>query len=242
MSTNAPKLTYATDGLYTTHNCDFMNSPQFQRAYAYGLLNARPDIAIQWRVHTAMWVASQCIQLDGDFVECGVHTGILSGAVLTWLDFGRFASKTCYLLDTFEGIPEGQISPSELALGVGNMNRKYPKGDTTYLGVVKKFSHWPNAKIVRGRVPQTLEHVKSERIAYLSIDMNAVEPEIAAAEHFWPRLVPGAMMLLDDYGWAPHIHQKQAFDQFATRHGIQIMSLPTGQGLIMKPHLASSTI
>jgi O-methyltransferase len=241
MASNDPKLTYATDGLYSTHNCDFIKNSQFQKAYTYGLVNARPDIAIQWRVHTALWVASQCIQLDGDFVECGVHTGILSGAVLTWLNFSEFTKKTYYLLDTFEGIPEDQISESEMIFGVGNMNRKYPKGDATYLGALEKFSLWSNAKIIRGRVPETLAQVASDRIAYLSIDMNAAEPEIAAAEYFWPRLLPGAMILLDDYGWSPHIHQKQAFDQFALRHNIQIMSLPTGQGLIMKPHLTSST-
>jgi hypothetical protein len=41
-------------------------------------------------------------------------------------------------------------------------------------------------------------------------------------------------MLLDDYGWKLHINQKHAFDAFAERHNVEILSLPTGQGLIMK--------
>ena len=84
-------------------------------------------------------------------------------------------------------------------------------------------------------MPDTLPRVTSERIAYLSIDMNCVRLEIAAAEFFWPRLVPGATMLLDDYGHAGHELQKEAFNQFSVRHGVPILTLPTGQGVIVKP-------
>ena len=45
----------------------------------------------------------------------------------------------------------------------------------------------------------------------------------------------GAAIVLDDYGWFKHIEQKRAFDDFASRRGVQVLSLPTGQGLILKP-------
>ena len=227
---------YAADGLYTIHNCDFINQPRFQEAYQYGLINARSGIAIQWRVHVALWVAAQCAKLEGDFIECGVHTGILSGSIMTWLDFGKMENQTYYLLDTFEGIPVEQISDKERSLGIAGMNRKYEHGEKTYLDTKAKFSKWDNCKIIRGRVPETLQHVKSEKFSYISIDMNVVAAEIAAAEFLWPKLVPGGMMLLDDYGWESHIQQKIAFDEFAERHGIEVLSLPTGQAILMKPY------
>ncbi len=65
--------------------------------------------------------------------------------------------------------------------------------------------------------------------------MNTRDPEIAAAEYFWDKLVSGAAIVLDDYGWRKHIEQKRAFDDFASRRGVQVLSLPTGQGLILKP-------
>jgi hypothetical protein len=43
-------------------------------------------------------------------------------------------------------------------------------------------------------------------------------------------------MLLDDYGWDAHIYQKLAFDEFAKNKSVNILSLPTGQGVLMKPH------
>jgi len=92
-----------------------------------------------------------------------------------------------------------------------------------------------NAIIVRGAVPATLPQIDSERIAYASIDMNCVEPEIAAGEYLWPKMLPGAITVLDDYGWKPHISQKHAWDKFASQRGVKILALPTGQGLLIKP-------
>ena len=93
------------------------------------------------------------------------------------------------------------------------------------------FAPWPRCRLIRGTVPGTLdEFPKDRRVAYFSIDMNIVLPEIAAIEFFWDRLVPGAVVLLDDYGWATHLAQKEAFDAFAQAHNAMILTLPTGQG------------
>lgn len=87
---------------------------------------------------------------------------------------------------------------------------------------------------MRGRVPDTLSAIESKAISYLSIDMNCVTPEIQAGEYLWPRLVNGGVILLDDYGWWPHIGQKNAWDAFAAARGLKILALPTGQGLLVK--------
>jgi hypothetical protein len=65
--------------------------------------------------------------------------------------------------------------------------------------------------------------------------MNIVQPEIAAMEFFWDNLVPGAAVILDDYGWANYSLQQEAHDRFAAAMGVPILLLPTGQGLIIKP-------
>lgn len=65
--------------------------------------------------------------------------------------------------------------------------------------------------------------------------MNCAAPERAAAEYFWERLAPGGVILSDDYGFAGFESQRQALDEFAAARGVQVMALPTGQGLIIKP-------
>lgn len=229
-------LSYNQDGLASQHNADFMRDPRFTEAYRVGMENARQGTRIEWRVHVALWCASQAVQLEGDFVECGVHTGILSGAVMTWLDFARLAPRRFWLFDTWAGIPVEQISDAERRVGVAEMNRKYQEGDEIYAAVRAKFARWPNAVVVRGRVPDSLaEMAECRQVAYASIDMNVAAAEMGAAAFLWPRLVAGAPLLLDDYGWAPHVNQKKAWDDWARREDVRILSLPTGQGLVLKP-------
>ncbi len=104
-----------------------------------------------------------------------------------------------------------------------------------YNDIKERFDQYGNVEIVRGPVPDVLPLVKAEKVCYLSIDMNNAVPEIAAGEFFWDKLVSGAVVVLDDYGFRKHIIQKHAWDDFASRKGIQVLSLPTGQGLIIKP-------
>jgi hypothetical protein len=52
---------------------------------------------------------------------------------------------------------------------------------------------------------------------------------------FWKGLVPGALMLLDDYAYRGHCPWKVAMDRFAQTRANNILSLPTGQGLLIKP-------
>jgi len=80
-----------------------------------------------------------------------------------------------------------------------------------------------------------LTNFTGDKVAYLSIDMNAAYPERQAMEFFWDKLVSGAVIVLDDYGWDAHKAQKLEMDAFAQEKGVSIFSLPTGQGLILKP-------
>ncbi len=104
-----------------------------------------------------------------------------------------------------------------------------------YEFVKKSFAKFPNAVIVKGAIPEILSSLSKIRsVAYLHIDMNCMIPEIAAAEFFWPKMSHCAVMLLDDYGWYGFDEQRLAFDKFAKEKNVPILSLPTGQGLIIK--------
>lgn len=67
-------------------------------------------------------------------------------------------------------------------------------------------------------------------MAYLHIDMNCAPPEVAALRFFWPRLTPGAFVLLDDYANRGRDEQRRAMDEVAAEFGVKICTLPTGQG------------
>lgn len=221
---------YNSDGLITVHNHDFERDPRFQLAYQRGAKAAGYDYNWAWRVHIGLWAASYASKLTGDFVECGVSYGFLSSSVMDYLNWNKVGKKF-YLLDTFQGIDETQLSKEEVGLGRKEQNRFYSE---CYERVKKNFTEYNNVKIIRGSIPSTLSQVDTSKVCYLSIDLNNVKPEIATAEFFWPKLVKGAVVLLDDYAYVNYLPQKKAFDLFAKRHDISIASLPTGQGLIIK--------
>lgn len=222
-------LTYNQDGLASRHNCDFIRDPRFAKAYQLGKQTGSwKDADVHWRAHVCCWAADKGKSLPGDFVECGVNKGGLARTVFDYVDFPSLPKKF-YLLDTFQGLSEKYISPEERARGI------QPGGYEECYEAVKKTFGGYNVDVIRGTVPDTLAQVKAERVAYLSIDMNCIEPEIAAAEFFWDKLSSGAVIVLDDYGWRQHIGQKQAFDKFAAARGVLVLALPTGQGIIIKP-------
>jgi O-methyltransferase len=233
---------YKADGMCNYYkNMDWIRDPEFVRAYAKGMNSGhkmgRPkgsenDIHIEWRVHMILWAAQQAMHFEGDFVECGVNTGILSLAVCDYLNFDKLGDRKFWLFDTFRGIPEDQASASEMAHAIGANETSY---EECYELVVRNFAPYPNARLVRGKVPESFANVDIQRVAYLSIDMNIAKPEVAAMEFFWDKLVKGAPVVFDDYGWAHCGEQYEALNAFARSRGVKIATLPTGQGLLIKP-------
>lgn len=231
------EYSYNGSGLRTFgKTADFVNDPKFCQAHARGWNSGHKKTRHiddnRWIMHVALWAASQAARLEGDFVECGVDTGMLSLAICDWLDF-NILERDFWLFDTFNGIPESQMTEAERnGIGAWHNRESY---EECFAVAQANFAPWPRCKLVRGMVPDTLSAFpQGRRVAYLSIDMNIVLPEIAAIEFFWERITPGGIVLLDDYGWSTHSAQKAAFDAFAARHGVRILSVPTGQGIMIR--------
>ena len=113
---------YNHDGMILIgKNTSFLEDPRFMHAYKAGMntghhilrsKGSQADIHIEWRVHIACWAAKHALRLPGDFVECGVNTGITSLAVCEFTNFNN-TGKSFLLFDTFNGIPEDQMSEAE---------------------------------------------------------------------------------------------------------------------------------
>lgn len=222
------EATYNDGYLISYHNADFLKDSLFEQSYELGLsTNSYQGFDIRWRVYLLCWAASHAKLLEGDFVECGVNRGGFSLSVMNYINFNNIKNKSFYLLDTFCGIP---TEDHHLA------NLYHNAYSECYEDVKKTFSNYNNVKIIRGKVRDTLSQVNSQKICYLSIDMNYPDPEIAALNYFWDKLVSGALVILDDYGagvW--HLNQKKAFDDFAREKDVNIFTMPTCQGLLIKP-------
>ena len=231
---------YDQDHLRTAHNHDFMTEPRFVKAYERGIEAAGSDFQWHWRVHVGLWAASTASRLPGDFVECGVGHGFLSSAILDYLDWNESQpQRHFYLLDTFTGLDERCLTQEEVEQK-GSAAAQNANGIKSGVyaedakSVHRNFEQWERIRIIEGMVPETLEQVESEQIAFLHLDLNCAQPEVAALEHFWERIVAGGVILLDDYAYVGYHLQKEAMDKAIHALGHEVLSLPTGQGMIIK--------
>ena len=71
-------------------------------------------------------------------------------------------------------------------------------------------------------------------ISFLHIDMNNADAEVGALERLFDKVVTGAVIVFDDYGWLAYREQKLGEDAFLAGHDMQILELPTGQGIAIK--------
>lgn len=223
-------FTYTQNGLFTIHNSDFKDDSQFLQAFREAEAETGFSHPAPWRCYVNVWAATHAAKVGGDFVECGVYRGFTAHLLCRMIDIDN-TKRRFHLVDSYEGLDCEHLTPGEMELGMGNKNIQYSQ---TLHHVQKAFSKFRAVTIVKGYVPQVLPQVQTEALGYLHIDMNYVYPEIAAVEFFWNKLLRGAVIVLDDYGFKKHTEQKKAFDCFAAQKRTLVLPLPTGQGLIMK--------
>ncbi len=216
-----------------------LDDPAFRAAYDWsvhfehgGVRSHWIDVDLRWRAHICTWAVKQGLLLEGDFVECGVDTAMIAGTVIKYLGWEK-TGRDFFLFDTYEGIPD--------VPGMNEDEKRWRKklNATSYADswsfIQAKFSAYPNVKLVRGYLPDTLTAVAGRKIAYLSVDLNNAPSEEAVIRHLWPQLQPGAIIILDDYAFDAHEAQYKFWNDFARSHGVMVATCPTGQGILIKP-------
>lgn len=218
----------------------FLSDPSFRAAYddirgSHKYDQYASPHTIAWRLHTLVWAAKSGLELEGDFVECGVFKGDMSWVIAQTVDFASFG-KQFYLYDTFEGFSDKYSAaedfpenPEFLAFA-----HAFYKDPQLYPYVCNRFALRRDIHVIKGVVPDVLLDNAPAKIAFLHIDLNSPAAEIGALEILFPRLTPGAILVFDDYGWKQFHKQKEAEDAFMHERGYVILELPTGQGVVVK--------
>jgi O-methyltransferase len=218
----------------------FLDEPRFAKAYAeirgahqYDQYGGNHTIA--WRLNTLCWAARKGLQLQGDFVECGVFKGDMAWVILNVLGYDAIP-ENYYLYDSFEGFSEKYSSAADYPLSAGFLDfaNKHYRVTGIYESVVNRFKPFPKVKVIKGFLPEALDQACPERISFLHVDLNSPAAEVAVLERLFDRVSPGGAIVFDDYGWKLFEKQKIAEDEFMRARGYEILELPTGQGLVIK--------
>jgi O-methyltransferase len=171
------------------------------------------------RLQATVDAARYCVRrgIPGAFAECGVWLGGSVLAMLLTLQKDGAAPRDVYLYDTFEGMTEPTEADTsryqESALEIWQTAREagtkafpefFENEQFTEDGVrqVVESSGYPSEHLhlVPGKVEETLPEHAPEQLALLRLDTDWYESTRHELEHLYPRLSPGGVLIIDDYG------------------------------------------
>ncbi|HEX6189871.1 MAG TPA: TylF/MycF/NovP-related O-methyltransferase [Pyrinomonadaceae bacterium] len=179
------------------------------------------------RMYVPYWAARNALRLNGDFVECGVYRGG-SATICAEATRGAVEGRRFYLFDTFSGTPKANLEESEADF-------EHQRADTNVDVVRERLAEYGDFPvIVQGKVPDTFAELPEFPVAYLHIDINTAFATSASLEFFYERLVEGAVVVLDDYGWEAFSAQRQQVNAFAAARGALVLPLRCGSGILVK--------
>jgi len=217
-----PEGVYAGDNLFTYHrNLGFLEDNEMMGAFNKHA-QTQVEKSILWRMATILWGVRNGLRLEGDFVECACYKGTTVRIVCDAVGFDSYADRTYYLYDLFDhdpSMPHHAMPEHSVRL---------------YDQVRRRFADLPNVTVTQGKVPEVLSEVAPQKIAFMHLDLNNGPAEIGALEVLFDRMVPGAVLVLDDYGWLHYRQQKLMEDPWFAARGYRVLEIPTGQGLVIK--------
>jgi O-methyltransferase len=169
--------------------------------------------------------------VPGANVECGVwRGGSMMAAALTLLRLG-VTDRELYLYDTFSGMPP----PSEVDTtrsGVRAADLLAQEDEDSHIWAIASLSDVRAAVLsvgypeqhyhfVEGLVEETLPAEAPEAIALLRLDTDWYSSTKHELEQLYPRLAPGGVLILDDYGhWQG---ARRAVDEYFAENQITLL-------------------
>jgi O-methyltransferase len=176
----------------------------------------------RYTMTTPRRIASLCDSVEhaaragvpGAVVECGVWKGgSMMAAALTLMRLG-VTDRDLYLFDTFQGMPPP--TPEDVFSAYDGYNPMRHWRRRRREGGVNRWHYVPAGEVraavlstgyppervhlVEGRVEDTLPGSAPEAIGVLRLDTDWYASTKHELVHLYPRLSPGGVLILDDYG------------------------------------------
>lgn len=158
---------------------------------------------------TRLDLYKRILNLRGEIVECGVFKGIsLMQLVKIRSIIENDFSRKIIAFDTFSKFPDGQDKEERRIL------KKFIKeaGDksiskTKLTSLLKRLNLNNNVELIKGNILKTGKKFINDnpalKIALLHIDVDLYDSTKSVLENFYPNVVLGGIVILDDYGAFP---------------------------------------
>jgi len=170
--------------------------------------------------------------IPGAIVECGVwRGGSMMAVALTLLEL-QAATRPLYLYDTFDGMPPptardrsfaGESAATILQHADKTTHPVWAYSPLDQVQHALRSTGYPSHLLhyIVGTVEQTLPAVCPDTISLLRLDTDWYESTRHELVHLYPRLAPGGVLLIDDYGqWQGC---RQAVDEYLHEHQLLLL-------------------
>jgi len=186
---------------------------------------------------------SQSIDIPGDIIECGVFKGI---GIFQWLKFlvifDPHSVKKVIGFDFFDNFKESlkdyEKKSAQSFVEEANYDGINPE---ELMEIAAQMGQEHRLELIKGNaietVPQYVSDNPGMRISLLHMDFDPYEPTLVALKQFWPLIVRGGLVVLDEYarrGWG----ESDAVDEFFSDKSINVKKVPnaaTPTAFIIKP-------
>lgn len=173
-----------------------------------------------------LWsIARHQVEVRGLVAECGVYKGASALVIAT----AMAGKKPLHLFDSFSGIPPGEIGKDNRYLNGGEF------ADTSAASVMEFLKPSGYEFVIRpGLIPGTLMEFKYSEFSFVHLDLDIYRPTLVAMEFFYDRMVPGGVILLDDYGSKECAGAYLAVEEFSRSIRQAPIIMPSGQAMLVK--------
>lgn len=213
---------YADDCFVVFRNLGFQEDDLFCRA----IEDTRMDPVIQgrlWRLWVVCWSLATRWETAGDILDLGTYNGHAFEVAIRYarsLSDDSSADRKVYACDMFEDPPLEA--------------RKIHHSPNLHRIVEERLSSICQPVVVKGMLPHTLTPHAIEQVTWAQIDLNSAAADSTTFEYLLPKLVPGAMVIFDDYGFSRYKDTQMEIDRIAKTIKRRVLELPTGQGLLIR--------
>jgi len=165
--------------------------------------------------------------IPGGIVECGVwRGGSMMAIALTLLRLNR-GNIPLYLFDTYEGMSQPSTRDGQRAVQEWESLQTPTRNEWCYASLGDVQSNMESTGYdksllfyFKGKVEDTIPGSAPEQISLLRLDTDWYESTKHELEHLFPRLAPGGILIIDDYGFWEGC--RRAVDEYLGANRIRI--------------------
>ncbi len=228
------------------YSSQFWSQPDddFDKVYCHSLLATKTTIDPLKRRDRFRFLIKkfkETTHLTGVVAECGCFKGLSSHLMCKTIKSGNkvFLGEEFQIFDSFEGL---SVLQAEDQKSEAYFNSDRPPSEIMKEGnfavdldkVKANLSEFPYIQYFKGWIPHSFPSENSNQYRFVHVDVDLYQPTLDSFEYFWPKLLPGGIMLCDDFNWSG---AEKAVKEFSLKHGVAYEVSPFNQAYFVKVNI-----